>query len=266
MTLSQVDLVIGTVQDLVTLAMAHPCGVRSLNLLAPSEGGDLNFEIYNQWIYSAEKTNIKNLDYNYAFSLAETSFESVVPAWFQLYEKVRVPVRMILGTLYVREGYAGTRLMTICAALEALHRVLFDYKSLSDEDFAGIKSQLKAIDKKYRRKVQIYNSPSYAERIRDLATKADTEAVISLIVDVDRWVSAIRDARVNLAHALASESGDSSGSEKPFRLMRVSRALTLLVLMQAAGLSAEAQRRFVSQHNETSWDASRWRSLLGWGL
>ena len=243
MGLTEVDRHVGTIQDLLTLAMAYPCGVRSLTLTAPSEVGELRFEVFNAWTYQAEGA-VKNLDHSYAFSLQDVEFGHVVPAWFDLYEKIRVPARMILGSYYLPQGYVGTRLMTACASLEALHRSLYDYAVYSDEEFQQIKAQVRSgLAKKYRGKVQVYNSPSYAERARGLTEKADSLAVLALLTNINAWVVSVREARVNLAHALAQ--GTHGTTEWPFRLMRVSRALMLLVMMRALELSPECQRRYV---------------------
>jgi hypothetical protein len=202
----------------------------------------------------------KNLTHGILFNLSTLPFNQVVPAWFELRSKVDVAANMLFGLRYVEDAYVGSRLMTACAALEALHRGAYDHPRWTDDEWAELKKQaFTGVEGKYKHAITVYKDLSYKSRARELLGKAAPAAVKALLGDEEIWLKLVHQARVGLAHALGDDAEMSLDLQ--FRLVRVTQTLMYLVLADELGLSAEAQLAFVNNNQEVLWDSIQFKKL-----
>ena len=86
------------------------------------------------------------------------------------------------------------------------------------------------------------NNPTYNERMLELASIPDAEAVDRLLTDRAEWAQRLKNARNNLAHANDVSAQDTDAASALW-LLEVTYALLCLVAMAKLGLSPEVQRR-----------------------
>lgn len=194
----------------------------------------------------------------YLFTLANVSFDSIVPAWLALYENAPTACSVLFGLKYISEGYTSTRLLSAASAAEALHQSLHDAPPYSDSHFndlltkvlsscAGKDPASKAARKFIRERLT--NHMTYRDRLVALAAIPDPEAVKSLIPDIENWATLLKNARNSVAHAAKRpishvELGKSA--ELQYSLTEVTYAFLSIILMAELHLPAETQRQAAS--------------------
>ena len=99
------------------------------------------------------------------------------------------------------------------------------------------------------------NRPGLKDRLVELVKKADSEAVQSLLTDVDTWAKWLKNARTAMGHLNTGELEQKVPLEDArYRLEYVTRALLHLIILSELGSTGEEQRRVVLEHWRYSAD------------
>jgi ApeA-like protein/HEPN superfamily Apea-like protein len=268
------DTVGKDMQDLLTLSAYAPCGAHTQSLIYESSEehpGSARWpneiEVMGRQVYRTQPKDDEKQVHNFVLSLADLDFPGLVPRWLGLKHRARMACSILFGLRYISEGYVGTRLLGVASAAESLHGALRpqtmrlprpDYKALKEKLLAAIDAEPEPIRDFVRRGLD--NRPTYNDRMLDLASIPDQQAVDALLTNRDRWATALKDARHDLAHA---NERSASGADSPsaFWLLEVTYALLCLVLLAELGLSAEVQRRALDHPNIT-WAAKQFKESM----
>ncbi|HVT63695.1 MAG TPA: HEPN domain-containing protein [Mycobacteriales bacterium] len=264
---SAYDEVAKDLQDLLTLCAYEACGAHSRTLVCelPSSSGDgmdsEEIEVLGRQIFSTPQ-EADTQHHNFLFTLRDVEFTDLVPRWLSLKDEARLGFNILFGLRYIRSGYVGTRLLGVATAAESIHRALCETSTpLPKAVFRELKKKLNQavadepeIVQNFVRNLQ--NNPAYKDRMLELASIPDDEAVDRLLSDRLAWASQLRDARHDLAHA--NETADDGRESGALWLLEVTYALLCLVAMARLGMSAELQRRAV-EHPTMIWAARQFR-------
>ncbi|HJQ00351.1 MAG TPA: HEPN domain-containing protein [Jatrophihabitans sp.] len=261
---------VATFQDLLTLAMDHPCAIRSITYRLPYEPHDgrpwpPTVKAYYRYIYPADSKPFMPRDGKQFFTLGDdVRFENIVPRWYELaINQISTALRLILSINYAGDGFVGAELMTQCSALESLHRGLYDHGKMSPEEYEALIAQaLAGVDPNWTEMVRqsVRNDLSFAMRLRELVAKPDRAAVVRLLTNDSKWISQAQKGRNALAHATSHRG--SMPLELQYRLLMVTRAFSSLVIGQELGIPPDSQMRFVIE-GEVNFHARRFGQLMG---
>lgn len=172
-----------------------------------------------------------------------------------------MPLDVLLGLDYERGGYYQNRLFNAASAAEGFHTALFpDSTGLPPDEHASVVRQVTGALFYFLKKHKEWalsrikdNRPGLKDRLVELVTKADAEAVESLLSDVETWARWLKNARNAIGHLNTGELEKKVPLEDArYRLEYVTRALLHLVILAELGLTVERQRQVVSEN----WDYS----------
>lgn len=223
------------------------------------------------------------------FTLAAVDFAAITQRWFELRSTIGLPLDVLLGLDYQPVGYYENRLFNAASAAEGFHAALCpDTTALPAEIHTALIKQVstalsgltKGLLKKVagligklptheRQKVDALlvgvadpaqrnwvmnkmgsNHPGLMDRYRELASKADSEAVDALVTDPDVWAGWLRDARNAIGHLNTGKLVEKIPDEDArYYLAAVTRGLLHLVTLAELGITAENQRLLVA----TEW-------------
>ncbi|MFF5477180.1 HEPN domain-containing protein [Streptomyces sp. NPDC012935] len=195
-------------------------------------------------------------------------FTELIPRWLSLKSKARLGCNILFGLRYIEKGYVGTRLLGVATAAENIHRSLrststplakAEYRHLKRKIMSAITDEPEELQEFV--KMGLRNNPSYNDRMLELASIPNTEAVDTLLGDREGWAKMLKNARNDLAHANERSSQDSDPSPA-YLLLEVTYALLCLVLMAELGISEEAQRKAV-QDQRIDGVSRRFKAQLG---
>jgi hypothetical protein len=241
-----------SMQDLLTLATRYPCAIRAKNLLINGgEGaGYRKFKLfYKGNIPPAEDRKVDSG--NVLFTLNDLAFQGLLDRWGPLYRDTGLGIHVLFGMDYSSDGYLENRLFNAASAAESLHRVLFsEATGLPVDHYESIIEQIKAglADREDLNWVRgrLRNDRGYKDRLLDLASVPDREAVSYLLTNVDIWAKWMRDARNALAH-LDSMNLHRIPEDARHRLPYITSALMHLVLLERLGIPGDRQK-FAVEH------------------
>ena len=180
---------------------------------------------------------------------------------------------MLTGLLYLPHGYNEQRLLTAAAAAEGIHRELHPTKSpYSETDFEQLRTAVMAAMPTARKQARanrdfvhrsLHNSMTYLERLHDLAAIPDQEAVRTLISDVDKWATFVKDFRNGVAHADRDAADGDERHHTIYATREVTVGLLSLVVLQQLDLSSQVQQHaarhpkllFAAQTMRRAWNA-----------
>lgn len=256
--------VIKAMADLMTLCAHAPSGAlkRTLRFTGspehPARGRQGEVEVMGRQVHQPAPDAGNPASVEYLFTLADTDFAIVVPAWLALHERASTACSVLFGLKYISQGYAGTRLLSAASSAEALHQSLHDSTPYPDpefrellakalEAFPGEDTAPKAARKFIRERLT--NRMTYQDRIKALAAIPDQQAVASLVPDIETWAKLLKNARNSAAHAAktpASAEELARTAALQHTLTEVTYALLSIVLMAELDLPAQAQRRAAS--------------------
>jgi hypothetical protein len=219
------DGIAKAVMDLMTLVAHTPAGVIEETLWftppdAPVTTGNRTsqvVQVIGRQIHQPKPGPSETADAEYLFTLDDIPFADALPRWLGLHERTWLGCSTLFGLRYIPGGYTTARLLTVATAAEAIHRGLFP---------------------KATRMI-------FKERLLALAAIPDQEAVGTLISNVPKWATYIKEHRNGIAHG----DRDRIGSEEAgivFYALEVTIALLGLVLLSELGLSLDVQRRAAS--------------------
>jgi hypothetical protein len=272
--LSRLDAVSGQLQNLLTLAFDHPCSINARIYRVPLPDPRNEYEAkrreytpeyhifeYAEQVFKPDPGEYEDrLRATYLFALHCMDFDRLIPAWFDLYTRIEPAAQLLFGLKYLERGFVPNKLMTTCAALEALHSSLYDHDHLGRADFKRLKTQAKeGVDDDLRPRLNelLHNRLDYDKRALELAQKVTPKAIEALIGDAAIWAELIKSCRNTLAHA---SSKHAISEQLRFCVMVLTRALLSLVIAAELGLNEDEQVRFANVY----WPlASQYKQLTG---
>lgn len=264
-TVEGFDDIAKALMDLLTLASGEACGVISTSLVLvkprvhPGDDDGEPFyypdvvQLFGQHTHTARPLDSPQQSLRFRFSCKDMTFNEIVSAWIPLRKRILKAADVLFGLDYIRAGFTETRLLSTAIAAESLHATLYpEMTPMTVEKFTDLRQKvLDAIDDPSEKtwvKARLHNQASFKERILDLATKPDADAVDLIILDRNEWAKDLTDVRNGLAHTGAG----SEASYDMFDLVQVTTFLIALVMMAALGLSAETQIEAVKRNEYLS--------------
>ena len=245
------------VRDLVTVATQQPSRVFEHTLLINRQGTiplAYRVALYFQGIDSSAEEDDDGDAPEALFMIHEANFATVIRDWFALRGNIGLPLDVLLGLDYEGGGYYENRLFNAAAAAEGFHTALFpDSTGLPQTAHESlvrwVESALYYALKGHRdwaiSKIKD-NRPGLKDRLVELVTKADAEAVQTLLTNVDTWAKWLKNARNAIGHLNTGELERKVPLEEArFRLEYITRAVLHLIILAELGLSGEDQRQVV---------------------
>lgn len=235
-------------QDLITLAMDSPSALltekvkpsESLRADEASQARD-DVAVYAQHTVTAEPDakGVQGTCAIFTLGVEGVSYDQVIPKWFSVRRRFDVACDMILGLLYVSDGYVQPQLITAVAAAEAFHEALGLDPPVSDAEVKALKKLLKeAIPKERHQWLSEKigrNGHTLRQRLAYLASRPDDGVMRLLLPNADGWVDAAKNARNLVAH------GGETGSDVllMYAITEVTTAVVIVNLMHELGVPAE---------------------------
>jgi hypothetical protein len=245
------------VRDLVTITTQQPSRVFEHQLLISQPGPipvPYTVGLYFQGIEGSAEFADDGDPPEALVTVGDANFATVIRDWFALRDKIGLPLDTLLGLDYDRGGYYENRLFNAGAAAEGFHTALFPNSTgLPPEVHSSVARQVERALFYFVKKDRNWalsrikdNRPGLKDRLVELVTKADGEAVHSLITDVDTWAKWLKNARNAIGHLNTGELERKVPLEEArFRLEYITRALLHLIVLAELGLSGEDQRQVV---------------------
>jgi hypothetical protein len=219
----------GVLQDLVTFSAQKACAFLSLGLtfFAKRKQAEKVNLVINP-VVSPHPNDPGSR--SFLFGLRDASFEQVGKAWVEQNDTYSVPRNLLLGLLYRGNGFLESRLLTVVAAAESLHRLINpDMSGLLPDKHSMIIEALSSLDsdaKKWAEQRVERNEPSLVERLLDLHENMDPEVRATLVPKAQRWASLARRHRDETAHGLRL-----SGAKKSVQVYSVVAVTSAVVSM-----------------------------------
>jgi len=145
----------------------------------------------------------------FTFEDISEKFENVLKNWFEKAEMLKPVYDLYFGTLYNPRMYLQHEFLSMIRAVEAYHRLKFEGKYLSDEDYEPIQERFKDIINKLsveasfkealKSKLKYGNEYSLRKRLKDLFV-AYQEITQNFIKDEDNFINRVIDTRNYLTH------------------------------------------------------------------
>lgn len=261
---------ISDVQDLLSFSSNAACGVLWNRLYLTSQTTQnhdniavprpMPVDVYRQSLVKGNPEAKAPRDDQMLFTLADVQFETVLPRWFEVRDRFRPTVNLLLGLHYIPGGYLGTQLLTVVGAAEAFHLALELEPPIPHEEFKELKSALlKAVPadrKQWLSGLLARNDPSLKRRLLDLANRLGSQTIKNLLPNPEKWATNTRDARNNLTHA-----GDSTkhSPEVLLAALTTTGAIVTLNLLHALGFS-EDELQLAIEQNTNHFEHAVWYS------
>jgi hypothetical protein len=189
-------------------------------------------------------------------TLADLSFDQLLPRWMAVHEKFAAARGMILGLHYVTGGYIETQVVTAVAAAESFHRALELAPPMPGEQFRSLrKLLLAAVPMQFKSWLSdriMRNEPTLKQRLTELATRPGA-FMKELVPDAEKWAKAAGDARNTLAHVGASGEQDTNDL---FTVVRVTEAVVIINLLHEVGVPEPRLKKALQDHNRLSFAVS----------
>ncbi len=210
--------------DLISLCGLSACGLMSVRLLLPatperySEDDPralVRNEVYvvQQRIVRPDPSASALEGRHFAVTLDDFDFDALMQRWFEVRETFSAARGMILGLKYVPGGYVETQLIAAVAAAESLHRALQPPGPVDPAEFKQLRADLLAMAPVEHREWVASrlprNEPSLKDRLLDLARRPG-EFMCALVPNAERWATATKNARNDLAHQGQTRHSDSA--------------------------------------------------------
>jgi hypothetical protein len=257
------------VKDLITVATQQPSRVFEHKLLINRENPPIPYTVelhYHGIDRSAEEDEN---DVEPAFTIEDIDFATVIRDWLELRKDIDLPLDVLLGLDYQRGGYYENRLFNVAAAAEGFHTALFpDSTGLPPDAHAAVVRRAENAlyyalkdDREWAMSRIKDNRPGLKDRLLELTTVPDGEAVNDLLTDVDTWAKWLKNARNAIGHLNPGELERKVPLEDArYRLEYVTRAFLHLVILAKLGVSDEVQRQLVFEN--WRYSAERFRDAI----
>lgn len=152
----------------------------------------------------------------FLFSCDSIPFEIILPKWICVYEDIRVPINMILAQIFAPMQFIENTLLMIVGTAEVLHKNL-----------------------------NISRARSLKDRLVGLASTFIKDASPLLIPDIPHWATRTVKARNSLTH---EGTADKHSVDELIAIIKSTRAVITLVVMEKLGISGEHQK-YVVENN-----------------
>jgi hypothetical protein len=273
MSFTAFDMVVKNMQDLLTLCAYEPCGSHTQSLIFrtsethPGPFETKEAEVLGRQVFQTEGKENDKPHHHFLFTLGDLDFPELVPRWLALKDSARLGFNILFGLRYISTGYVGPRLLGVATAAENIHRALCPtstplptpiYKALKAKLLDAIPDEPEHIREFVKRGLR--NDPTYNERMLELASIPDADAVDRLLTDRAEWATRLKNARHDLAHA-NERSAQDPDSSTAFWLLEVTYALLCLVAMSKLELSPEVQRR-AADNPKIQWASQQFKKIL----
>lgn len=243
------------VRDLLTVATQAPARITGRTLLIKQDGLMPFYHVDLYFKGSGTDRDSDEIDESaIVFTLNDVAFTDVIPKWFALRKTLGLPLDVLLGLDYQGGGYYENRLFNAASAAEGFHTALFpDATGLAPEVYEAVRKQVEAALSDTEKAARDWvlnrlgdNRPGLKDRLLELTTRADPDAVTTLLTDVDTWAKWLKNARNAIGHLNTGELKKKIPNEDArYRLEYVTRALLHLIIVAELGISAERQREVV---------------------
>ena len=247
-------------QDLISLATNRASGLLWMQLRLPREDDEAatarpylprDVAVYTDSIVQGDSDARAADHHDVLFTCEHVSFADVVTRWWQARQALRAACNMVLGLRYAPARYLEGNLLTAVGAAEVMHRALgMEKQRMPQEEFDALRERLLACapdEHKSWIRGSIRNDVTLRERLRDLAGRPDSEAMVRLLPDVEEWARVATQARNDLAHTglTARHSIDEL-----LAAVRVTTAVVIMNLLQELGIPEGRQREVVGENSE----------------
>ncbi len=265
---AMIDTWVKPLQDLLSLAVDRACGAHDIAVIRRlPPGGDparpVVVPVYLSAVFRARPDDQAVAPHQMLFTLADVSFEELLPAWFALQERLGVVTAMVLGQRYIERSFTETKLITAVAAAEGLHRRLRPNDTyVSAPEFEELKARLlQAATPEHQEWLtgRLYNEPVLKRRLRQLAKHLGADVAKSFIPRTWDWANAATNARNALVHRFEDESDEATDWGEVFVVAAMTSALVTLIVLKELGLPAVQLQRIATQHSTFSWIAEQGR-------
>jgi hypothetical protein len=245
------------VRDLVTVATQQPSRVFEHELLIDQTGPipmPYPVGLYFQGIEPSAEVHNDDDSVEALFTVESANFARVISDWFSLRDKIGLPLDTLMGLDYVSGGYYENRVFNAASAAEGFHAALFpDSTGLPAEAHSALARQVERAlfyflpaDRNWGLSRIRDNRPGLKERLMELVTKADGDAIHSLVADVETWARWLKNARNAIGHLNTGEFEKKVPIEEArYRLEYITRAVLHLIIMAELGMAGEEQRQVV---------------------
>lgn len=245
-------------QDLISLATHSACGLISQTLILPPEDDDpadrrpaleQRVEYYAKQIVAADPEAETTNPHEVLFTLHNFDFGDLLPRWFETRTRFEATCNMLISLWEVPGGYVEPQVVTAVAAAEAMHRALELPSPIPDAQFKSLKKTLVAAVPEERKQwvagLLARNEPTLKQRLVDLASRPDSEAMKALLPDPETWAVAAGEARNGIAH-----TGQTArhSINQAHAIAKVTSAVVVLNLLHEIGLPSERLREVVNDN------------------
>lgn len=246
----------GSLQDLVSLAMDRACSLLRLELRIPLDveqnpSGypihDNRVLVYAQGITLGDTTAPAVDQRDIVFSCKDIPFDALLPRWWAARTRFSTAIDMLLGLKYAPAQYVESNLLSATGAAEVFHRSLsttgadaspVDPMTAQSEQRAdGQENPTKSAHPKKRTILR--------ERLRDLASRPDSQAMEFLLPAADTWAATTAHIRNAITH---DGQAPKNTSDELYAIVMVTTAVVTMNLLQELGLPSDLQRKVVREH------------------
>lgn len=257
-----IDAWVKPLQDLVTLAVDRACGAHDIAVIRlDPPGGDparpVVVQAYLNPVFRARPDDQAVEAHQMLFTLADVTFEELLPAWFALQERLGVVTAMVLGQRYIERSFTETKLITAVAAAEGLHRRLRpDDVYVGDLEFEELRARLlQAATPAHEEWLagRLFNEPVLKRRLRQLVKHLGNDVAKSFIPKTWNWANAATNARNALVHRFEAEAEQETDWGQVFFVAAMTSALVTLILLKELGLPDSHLQRIATTHSTFRW-------------
>ncbi len=264
---------LAAIGDLVSMSTLTACGLISLRVYLPPTPEKYALDhprrnmrhevaVYVTRVVRPKPDESAHEAWQMILTLADLSFDELLPRWMAVHEKFAAARGMILGLHYVTGAYLETQVVTAVAAAESFHRALELAPPMSEEQFQSLRKLLLAAVPKHSKSWLsdriMRNEPALKQRLTELATRPGS-FMKELVPDAAKWAKAAGDARNTLAHVGAS--GEQNMNDL-FTVVRVTEAVVIINLLHELGVPESRLEKALRDHKRLSFAASLGRKAF----
>lgn len=260
------------VQDLVSLATNRASGLLWMRLRMPPEERehpegypvhDRDVDIYSRGTVGGDSAAKAVGHHDVLFTCQHIPFEEIIPRWWETRRRFQAASNMVLGLRYAPARYIESNLLTAVGAAEVMHRALdTEQTHMPQEEFLALRSDLvRHTPEDHQSWVMsvIRNDVTLRDRLRALASMPDSEAMRSLVPDVEQWARVATQARNDLAH---TGQTPRQSIDELSAAVKMTSAVVIMNLLQLLGVPAERQREIVNDNPALRQTANQAREHL----
>lgn len=254
---------LASMADLISISALRACGLITMQVSLPATPEEWpedhphrnemhEIAVVQRRLVKAKPGQKAQAQRDLVLTLADLSFEELLPKWLEIRETFAAARQMILGLRYVTSGYLETRVVTAVAAAESMHRALNPDPPIPPEEFSTLRSQLLESVPPHRKAWLsdrlMSNEPTLKQRLLDLVARLGAVGEV-LVPNPEEWAKAAKNSRNTLAHVGSSDGNDT---ERLFAVVEVTAAVVILNLLQELGVPEQRLLRGINDHSTLS--------------